>query len=96
MELPGNDLRKVKRLSSLKDRKHEDSGGREISDIGKSSLDHEKHCLAPGFFGGGLGTLPSRSVGCCGILIWSQVTQIKQNKIPQEPSKMQEKASALV
>lgn len=71
MEFFGNDLRKVKRLFFLKDRKYEDFGGREISDIGKSSLDYEKYCLVFGFFGGGLGIFFLRLVGCCGILIWS-------------------------
>lgn len=38
MVLSGNNLRKVKRLYSLKDRKHEDSEGKDVSDGEESNL----------------------------------------------------------
>lgn len=46
MELPGNNLRKVERLSSLRNRKYEESGQEEISNgEEENSFDFEKFPL---------------------------------------------------
>lgn len=60
-------------LNLCRDRKHEDFGGKNRRWRRKlpafTQKDLEKCCLVQDFCGGAQGTLPSCSVGHCGILI---------------------------